>query len=114
MPTPNFYFLSGSLSTINFPNSGLRSYGAVNYIHAHYNKLLSVAASEAGYDDISGPEDGLISNEDEVADLVDRTRAELGAVIRNVDQTARGSGKLSLFHTWYQISHNYQFNLAIS
>jgi hypothetical protein len=58
--------------------------------------MLSVAASEAGYDDISEPEDGLISNEDEVADLVDRARGELGAVIRNVDQTTRGSGKLFL------------------
>ncbi len=77
----------------------LRGLGAVLYTHAYYNQLLSVAASEAGYDDISGPEDGLISNEDEVADLVDRTRAELGAVIRNGDQPARSSGKLSWFHT---------------
>jgi hypothetical protein len=56
-------------------------------------QLLSIAASEAGYDDISEPEDGLISNEDDVADLVDRARGELGAVIRNADQTTRGSGK---------------------
>jgi hypothetical protein len=55
--------------------------------------LLSVAASEAGYDDVSEPEDGLISNEDEVAELVDRTRAELGSVIRNAEQPTSRSGK---------------------
>ena len=55
--------------------------------------MLSVAASEAGYDDVSEPEDGLISNEDEVADLVDRTRAELGSVIRTFEQPTPGSGK---------------------
>ncbi len=55
--------------------------------------MLSIAASEAGYDDVSEPEDGLISNEDEVADLVDRTRAELGSVIRNAEQPTPGSGK---------------------
>ena len=59
----------------------------------YHNILLSVAASEAGYDDVSEPEDGLISNEDEVAELVDRTRAELGSVIRNAEQPTPGSGK---------------------
>jgi hypothetical protein len=58
--------------------------------------LLSVAASEAGYDDVSEPEDGLISNEDDTADLVDRTRAELGHAIRNPEQTTHRNGKLSL------------------
>ncbi len=63
------------------------------YIVTLYNHLLLIAASEAGYDDISEPEDGLISNEDEVADLVDRTRAELGHVIRNPERPTHGTGK---------------------
>ncbi len=59
--------------------------------------MLSITASEAGYDDISEPEDGLISNEDEVADLVDRARGELRVVIRNADQATRGAGKSPLY-----------------
>ncbi len=58
--------------------------------------LFFLAASEAGYDDVSEPEDGLISNEDDTADLVNRTRAELGHAIRNPEQTSHRNGKLPL------------------
>ncbi len=58
--------------------------------------IIFVAASEAGYDDVSEPEDGLISNEDDTADLVNRTQAELGHAIRNPEQTTHRNGKLPL------------------
>ena len=66
------------------------------HTNANYIVIIFLAASEAGYDDVSEPEDGLISNEDDTADLVNRTRAELGHAIRNPEQTSHRNGKLPL------------------
>jgi hypothetical protein len=57
--------------------------------------FLILAASETGYDDISEPDQGLISNGDDVEDLLERTRADLGPVIRNAEPPPqRHTGKL--------------------
>jgi hypothetical protein len=44
---------------------------------------VNFPASEAGYDDVSEPEEDLISQGEDVAELVNRTQAELGPVIRD-------------------------------
>jgi hypothetical protein len=54
---------------------------------------VNFPASEAGYDDVSEPEEDLISQGEDVAELVNRTQAELGPVIRDAGslQTAQGN-----------------------
>jgi hypothetical protein len=56
--------------------------------------LVFVTASEAGFEDVSEPDGGLISQGDEVEDLVARTQAELGPVIRDVASLNTASGNL--------------------
>jgi hypothetical protein len=55
--------------------------------------LCILAASEAGYDDVSEADEGLISNGDDVEDLLQRTRNDLGPVIRNTETLQRRPGK---------------------
>lgn len=54
---------------------------------------LFLAASEAGFDDVSEAEEGLISNGEDMEDLLERTRNDLGPVIRNAEQPQRPPGK---------------------
>ncbi len=88
-----FFFLLFLLFSFYFLSLLILFLALYLYTYTLYNRLLYIAASEAGYDDISEPEDGLISNEDEMADLVDRTRAELGHVIRNPERPTHRTGK---------------------